>query len=66
MVPCDNLPGNGAAVARAIGDLATLVDPELARWVTGNVSYATTMVDRITSEPTPQDRDDQLRSYRDE
>jgi len=55
MVPCDNLPGNGAAVAQVVSDLATLVDPELARWISGNVSYATTMVDRITPEPTPQD-----------
>jgi fructuronate reductase len=55
MVPCDNLPGNGAAVAQVVSDLATLVDPALARWISGNVSYATTMVDRITPEPTPED-----------
>jgi len=55
VVPCDNLPGNGAAVAEVVNDLATLVDPELARWISGNVSYATTMVDRITPEPTPED-----------
>lgn len=55
MVPCDNLPGNGAAVATVIGDLATLVDPGLARWISDNVSFVTTMVDRITPEPTPED-----------
>jgi fructuronate reductase len=55
VVPCDNLPGNGAAVAQVVSDLAALVDPQLARWITGNVSYATTMVDRITPEPTPDD-----------
>jgi fructuronate reductase len=55
MLPCDNLPGNGAAVARVINDLATLIDPELAAWITGNVFYVTTMVDRITPEPTPAD-----------
>jgi fructuronate reductase len=55
IVPCDNLPGNGAAVARVIDDLATLVDPDLARWMTDNVLYATTMVDRITPAPTPED-----------
>lgn len=55
VVPCDNLPGNGAAVAAVVSDLATLVDPELARWIAGNVSYATTMVDRITPEPTAED-----------
>ena len=55
MVPCDNLPGNGAAVARVVGDLAELVDLELAGWIAGNVSYVTTMVDRITPEPTAED-----------
>jgi fructuronate reductase len=55
IVPCDNLPGNGAVVARAIDDLATLVDPDLARWMTDNVLYATTMVDRITPAPTSED-----------
>lgn len=55
VVPCDNLPGNGAAVARVVADLAALLDPELARWVSANISYATTMVDRITPEPTGED-----------
>ena len=55
VVPCDNLPGNGAAVAQVVGDLAELVDPELLRWIRDHVLYATTMVDRITPEPTPED-----------
>ena len=55
MVPCDNLPGNGPAVAHVIGDLAALVDPTLVDWIAANVFYVTTMVDRITPEPTPAD-----------
>ncbi len=55
MVPCDNLPGNGPAVARVIGDMAELVDPALTRWITANVAYVTTMVDRITPVPTAHD-----------
>jgi fructuronate reductase len=55
IVPCDNLPGNGAAVARVLGDLAELVDPRLAAWIGANVAYVTTMVDRITPVPTAQD-----------
>jgi fructuronate reductase len=55
--PCDNLPGNGAAVAEVVDELATMVDPELAAWISGNVSYVTTMVDRITPEPTLADID---------
>jgi fructuronate reductase len=54
-VPCDNLSGNGAAVARVLGDLAELVDPELFAWIAGNVAYVTTMVDRITPVPTTAD-----------
>ena len=30
LVPCDNLPGNGAVAARVVRDLAELVDPGLA------------------------------------
>ena len=55
MVPCDNLPGNGPAVSRVIGDLAKLVDPTLVEWIAANVFYVTTMVDRITPEPTAED-----------
>lgn len=55
MVPCDNLPKNGAAVARVINDFAGLVDPLLVAWIGANVAYVTTMVDRITPVPTAQD-----------
>ena len=55
IVSCDNLPGNGAVVARVVRDLAELVDPGLADWVAGSVSYVTTMVDRITPRTTPED-----------
>ena len=55
MVPCDNLPDNGSAVARVLRELADLVDPGLAEWVGGTVCFATTMVDRITPEPTADD-----------
>jgi fructuronate reductase len=55
LVPCDNLPGNGAVAARVVRDLAELVDPGLADWVAGSVAYVTTMVDRITPKTTPED-----------
>lgn len=58
IVPCDNLPGNGAAVARVVGELAHLVDPGLADWIATTVGFATTMVDRITPQATEQDRAD--------
>ncbi|MFD2792048.1 mannitol dehydrogenase family protein [Promicromonospora vindobonensis] len=55
VVPCDNLPDNGAATARVVREAARLVDPALAGWIDDNVSYVTTMVDRITPEPTDGD-----------
>ena len=56
LVPCDNLPGNGAVAARVVRDLAELVDPALADWIDRSVSCVTTVVDRITPRTTPDDR----------
>ncbi|HZB49026.1 MAG TPA: mannitol dehydrogenase family protein [Mycobacteriales bacterium] len=55
LVPCDNLPGNGAVAARVVHDLAEAVDPQLAAWIEESVSTVTTMVDRITPRTTPDD-----------
>ncbi len=55
LVPCDNVPGNGAIVAEVVGDLAERVDPDLAAWLGDAVSVVTTMVDRITPRTAPQD-----------
>jgi fructuronate reductase len=56
LIPCDNLPGNAEALARVVADLAVMVDPGLAEWITDSVSYVTTMVDRITPRTTPEDQ----------
>jgi fructuronate reductase len=55
VVPCDNLPDNGAAVARVVTGIAAEADPALADWITSNVSFVTTMVDRITPRTTADD-----------
>jgi fructuronate reductase len=55
VVPCDNLPGNGAVVARIVTEIAREADPALADWITGNISFVTTMVDRITPRTTADD-----------
>ena len=57
LVPCDNVAGNGAIVSRVVGDLADLVDPDLASWIDGSVSVVSTMVDRITPRTAPDDVD---------
>ncbi|MGO9080843.1 MAG: mannitol dehydrogenase family protein [Streptosporangiaceae bacterium] len=56
VVPCDNVPGNGAMTRRVVGDLAAEADPRLAAWIGQHVSYVTTMVDRITPRATHADR----------
>lgn len=56
VVSCDNLSGNGEALARVVGDLAGQVDPTLPAWIGANVSFCTTMVDRITPATTEGDR----------
>ena len=56
VVPCDNVPDNGPMAARVVGELAAAADPDLATWITANVSFVTTMVDRITPRTTDDDR----------
>ena len=56
LVPCDNLPDNGSVLTRVVHDLAEAVDPRLREWLTATVTTATTMVDRITPQPTDADR----------
>ncbi|QCB94025.1 mannitol dehydrogenase family protein [Cellulomonas shaoxiangyii] len=58
VVPCDNLSHNGAVLARVVLDAAEHIDPALAEWIGGSVSWVTSMVDRITPATTDQDRAD--------
>jgi fructuronate reductase len=56
ILPCDNLPQNGLALAAVVSDLARVVDPALGDWADATVSFGTTMVDRITPATTEEDR----------
>ena len=55
LVPCDNMPGNGALVQRVVHDLAERIDADLASWLRDSVAVVTTMVDRITPRATADD-----------
>ncbi len=55
LLPCDNLAHNGAVLARAVTGLAERADPTLLPWLAESVSFATTMVDRITPRTTDDD-----------
>lgn len=55
IVPCDNLPENGALVRRALARLAEAVDPDWAEWLPGAATFVSTSVDRITPRLDPDD-----------
>lgn len=55
IVPCDNLPANGAFVRSGILGLAERRDPGLAEWIEQNVSFVSTSVDRITPRAAVDD-----------
>lgn len=56
VVPCDNLPDNGSAVARVVRDLAGEVSAEMVDAATATGSFVTSMVDRITPAALDADR----------
>jgi fructuronate reductase len=55
VVPCDNLMGNGAVTRTVVLEMGRAVDGVLADWISATVSFASTVVDRIT--PTTGARD---------
>lgn len=48
IMSCDNVPHNGEIAKLAVLGLAEKIDPELARWIEGNVGFPNSMVDCIT------------------
>jgi fructuronate reductase len=64
VVPCDNLPANGSMMSRGTIQAAEPVSPGLAEWITQNVSFVSTSVDRITPRTTAADAD-RLNAQRD-
>ncbi|MEQ9722006.1 fructuronate reductase [Yersinia alsatica] len=54
VLSCDNIPENGHVVKNAVLGLATARDPELANWISQNVTFPNTMVDRIVPAATAE------------
>lgn len=52
---CDNLQHNGDTAKRVFTSFIKAQDKELESWVTENVSFPNSMVDRITPATTPDD-----------
>ncbi len=56
IVSCDNLPGNGLVARQSFTSYAGLVDPGLAEWISREVAFPSSMVDRITPVTTDETR----------
>ncbi|MDI3403404.1 mannitol dehydrogenase family protein [Streptomyces cavernicola] len=57
LVPCDNLPGNGAVLERLVRELAERTGrPEPVEAADKGAAYVTTMVDRITPATSDEHR----------
>ncbi len=54
IMSCDNMPNNGAATRQAVLQLARLTNPQLATWISEQVCFPSTMVDRIVPAATPE------------
>ncbi|WP_306213636.1 mannitol dehydrogenase family protein [Actinoplanes sp. RD1] len=63
VLSCDNIPGNGAAARTMVVSFAELRDPALARWIEASVTFPSSMVDRITPETSPEERDRIVHSF---
>lgn len=51
---CDNIHDNGEVLRGAVLAFAQLVDPGLAEWITEHGRFPSSMVDRITPVPSPE------------
>jgi mannitol 2-dehydrogenase len=56
IVSCDNIQGNGHMARSSFSAFAALRDPELGTWVSEQVHFPNSMVDRITPGTTDDDR----------
>jgi mannitol 2-dehydrogenase len=63
VLSCDNIPSNGTAARTMVVEFARLRDPGLAQWIEEHVAFPNSMVDRITPETTPEERDRVVRSF---
>lgn len=53
VLSCDNIPENGQVIRKALLEFCDRQDPELAQWIRANITFPSTMVDRIVPAMTP-------------
>ncbi|MDS9466094.1 mannitol dehydrogenase family protein [Paracoccus sp. MBLB3053] len=56
VLTCDNLPSNGKVLRRLVSEFAAIHDPELAGWISTEVAFPSSMVDRIVPAATEATR----------
>lgn len=54
VMTCDNIQHNGKVAELAFTCYARMIDPGIAAWIADNVSFPSSMVDRITPVTTPE------------
>ena len=64
LMSCDNLEGNGDTLKNVLTAFCELRNPLLRRWVTENVAFPNSMVDRITPGTTDSDREQVREKFR--
>jgi fructuronate reductase len=52
VVSCDNLPDNGGSTRRVVTEFAAALDQRLGDWISAEVSFPSSMVDRIVPSTT--------------
>ncbi|ASP47275.1 mannitol dehydrogenase family protein [Cognaticolwellia beringensis] len=57
VMSCDNIPHNGNVTQRVVAEMANAIDPELANWISKNVTFPNSMVDCITPATSVQERE---------
>src|SRR5690606_37863876 len=55
LISCDNIPGNGKILKNVVSNFAEASDRTLAAWISDNVRFPSTMVDRIVPATRPED-----------
>lgn len=54
LLSCDNLPGNGESLRAVLMSFCDRLEPGLCQWIENNVTFPSTMVDRIVPAMTGQ------------
>jgi fructuronate reductase len=62
IISCDNLPENGKITRTVVLSLAQKISTELAEWISANVSFCSSMVDRIVPAVNDEHRADIAKS----